>query len=1013
MNSYQHSCSRSILALLSMALLALSVIPGLPLVVSRAASPALARPLAQAINPNPPASPVKLIFIHHSCGENWLQDVGTGECSGGLGVALRDNTYYVSDTNYGWGPEDADLGYENIGDHTDIGHWYNWFVGPHRDTYLSVLYTEYDKYPEYSYLDPDPGGQNEIIMFKSCFPNSNLEGNPDDPPAIGANPLRGQDSGSEYHTVANAKGVYNDLLTYFATRQDRLFIVITAPPVTDDTYAANARAFNTWLVNDWLAGYAHSNVAVFDFYNVLTHPNNHHRVYSGSIQYVTSNGDGTLYYPGPDGSHPSAAGNQKARDEFVPLLNVYYNRWKSGITPSLTLTAPTGGTTWPINRQRQICWTTIGAVSQVNLDYSTDGFATSHDIATSVANTGCYTWTTPATPTTSMQVRVADAANPATVYATSAAFTLYDPSTLDQFVYLPLVARSFTSEPQSTTDPVLFFSDLVSGPRAGNGDASGGRSGQDGAIVTLWGRNLGSTQGSSKVYANGVEAASYYSWGNATAPADLYTYHRMQRISFQLSRLAQNGLGSIYVVVNGRQSNALPFTVRAGNIYFAATAGDDDTGDGSWGNPWRTIPHAADSLAPGDIAYIGDGVDQTTETNYGAAVNLGSDGAEGNPKALVVYPGATSRVGHATIERAFWVWNVDSGGYAVHWVIAGFTVTTGQVGVPAQTGFRAVGNYVTAPQGDGMDGAIDALGNGLYILGNELEQVGSATCSKLYHAIYLKGVRQDDPPRAPTESNREVAWNYIHDGLSNRAINIYSEQDYSAYIQQHHIHDNVIVNQRGDGILLGYYVTGDNWIYNNLVVNAGLGPEWVDDPSYHTGIRIDTGYEEVAQTRVYLYNNTLYGNGWSGATYQGETGSLLIDPGALARSTTVYLSNNIIYSTGEPYLADESTTLPAGDYRNCWYGDGSAPAWDTTAINDDPDFVNAAVLNFQLQNGSPCVDTGKNVSPVVARDILGMPRPQGPAFDLGAYETIPVTLSQTVYLTPGGPLTTTEKEVPR
>jgi len=217
--------------------------------------------------------------------------------------------------------------------------------------------------------------------------------------------------------------------------------VITAPPVTDSTYAANARAFNTWLVNDWLSGYAHHNVAVFDFYNVLTDPNNHHRVHNGSIEYVTGNGDGTLYYPGPDDDHPSAAGNQKARDEFVPLLNVYYNRWKLGITPSLSLTTPTGSTIWPINSLQQIRWTTTGAVSQVNLDYSTNGFATSHVIATSVVNTGSYAWTTPATPITSMWVRVADAANPATVYATSAAFILYDPSTLDHFIYLPLVAR--------------------------------------------------------------------------------------------------------------------------------------------------------------------------------------------------------------------------------------------------------------------------------------------------------------------------------------------------------------------------------------------------------------------------------------------------------------------------------------------------------------------------------------------------------------------------------------------
>ncbi len=549
--------------------------------------------------------------------------------------------------------------------------------------------------------------------------------------------------------------------------------------------------------------------------------------------------------------------------------------------------------------------------------------------------------------------------------------------------------------------PVLYFTDITSGPKSGNSDTSGSRSGLDGAIVTLWGTNLGSMQDSSTVYINGAEAASIYTWGNATAPADLYSFHHMQKIACQVSQLAQDGAGSIEVVVNGIPSNTLPFTVRDGNIYFVTLTGNDDNGDGSWGNPWRTIPKAAGSLVSGDIAYIGDGVDQTTETEFNAAVNLGRDGGPGRPNALVAYPGAISHVGNAALSRAFHVWNGDTGSYSKHWVIAGFRITTAEVGVTAQGGFRVVGNYVTAPNGNGLDGAIGGVnGNDIYILGNELEHIGSANCSKLYHAIYISGVRKDTAPRAPTESNREVAWNYLHDNLSNRAINIYSEQEYSAYIQQHRVHDNVIVNQRGDGIMLGYYVTGDNWAYNNLIVHAGLGPEWSDDPSYHTGIRINTGHEEVSQTAVYIYNNTLYGNGWSGAALPEESGGVLFDSGALSRSTTIYFNNNVIYSTGEPYLASESVALPTGDYRNCWYGNGASPDWDITAINSDPNFVGAGVFNFQLQNGSPCIDVGRNVSTVVGRDLLGMPRPQGLVFDIGAYEYVSgtITTQTNVYL---------------
>ena len=302
-------------------------------------------PSANPDNPEPPGQPVKLIFIHHSVGEDWLDDT-----KGGLGKALMADNYFVSDTNYGWGPPDADAGSETIGDHTDIGYWYDWFNGPNSSTYLAALYSESGEHSgsPYSRLANDPGGENQVIMFKSCFPNSQLTGAPSDPPATGPNPLRGQASGSESQSVGNAKGIYRDLLGYFASRQDRLFIVVTAPPLkpaeTDATAAANARAFNTWLVNDWLAGYPYRNVAVFDLYDVLTSSGgspevndsgsvagNHHRYSAGSgtIEYVTSQGSDFSAYGSQD-SHPTAAGLQKASDEFVQLLNISYHRWKGG-----------------------------------------------------------------------------------------------------------------------------------------------------------------------------------------------------------------------------------------------------------------------------------------------------------------------------------------------------------------------------------------------------------------------------------------------------------------------------------------------------------------------------------------------------------------------------------------------------------------------------------------------------------------------------------------------------------
>ena len=530
-------------------------------------------------------------------------------------------------------------------------------------------------------------------------------------------------------------------------------------------------------------------------------------------------------------------------------------------------------------------------------------------------------------------------------------------------------------------DPVLYFSDITSGPKTGNSDDSGGRSqNEDGAIVTIWGVNLGSVQESSKVTCNGADAASYYFWGNATAPADLYSYHKMQMVSFEVSHLAQDGAGEIIVTVNDKKSNPLNFTVRTGNIYFIKTTGDDNNGNGSWTQPWRTIPTIVNSIQPGDIAYVCNAVNQTTESIEDTCVYIDEDikPTETNPKALVVYPGAQSTVGSVDIPRAFLC-------YTTHWVISKFNVMTSSIGLSGREGFRIVGNHITAPKGDGPDGAIECdMGDNLLIAGNELTNVGDPDSSHLYHAIYVSGLRTEDSPRAKTESNKIVAWNYIHDCDANRALDFYSEGQYSAFIQQISVHDNVIINQRGDGILFGYYVTGDNWIYNNLIIKSGKGPEW-KDPSYNTGIHIDSGHEGVPKTDIYCYNNTLYGCGFTNAVYPEQTGNILISSDALQRGSTIHLSNNIIYSTGEAYIASESTSPPSGNYRNCWYGNGDAPSWDQTAIASDPEFQNVSSNDFSLKGSSPCINTAVDVTNIVSRDLLGIPRPQG-AVDLGVYE---------------------------
>ena len=261
--------------------------------------------------PPPGTRPLRLLFIHHSCGGQLLAPPGPVQ-GGAKGSGRR--CIYDSHPNGGdlrrllaeAGYEVHELSYESVlGEHTDIGDWPPKF----RDHLDDLLATdEQDR----RYTD---GRRNHIVVFKSCYTNSDFVGEGEEP----------GDSTVPELTVANAKAAYRALLPVFRSRPDVLFVAVTAPPRAaprrgwkdrllgwlrrGPTPADHARAFNTWLTDrehGWLAGYDLPNVAVFDYYDILT---GHGR-------------SNWLVYPTGDGhdSHPSRTGNAEAARAFVAFL---------------------------------------------------------------------------------------------------------------------------------------------------------------------------------------------------------------------------------------------------------------------------------------------------------------------------------------------------------------------------------------------------------------------------------------------------------------------------------------------------------------------------------------------------------------------------------------------------------------------------------------------------------------------------------------------------------------------
>jgi hypothetical protein len=85
-------------------------------------------------------------------------------------------------------------------------------------------------------------------------------------------------------------------------------------------------------------------------------------------------------------------------------LNIY----RSLYNPSITVTSPNGGESWMVSSTHNITWTWLGAVNNVNIDYSLDGGTNWTSIASNQPNTGTYSWTIPAvaTPQNNCRIRV-------------------------------------------------------------------------------------------------------------------------------------------------------------------------------------------------------------------------------------------------------------------------------------------------------------------------------------------------------------------------------------------------------------------------------------------------------------------------------------------------------------------------------------------------------------------------------------------------------------------------------
>ena len=537
------------------------------------------------------------------------------------------------------------------------------------------------------------------------------------------------------------------------------------------------------------------------------------------------------------------------------------------------------------------------------------------------------------------------------------------------FVFFPIMVNAAT--------PVLFFSDITSGPKTGLGDGLG-----EGSIVTVWGHNLGSSQGASKIYCGGVEAAHVYYWENAdptignSGPADLYSFHKMQEIAFSIDSDAPDGNVKIKVVVDGDGSNELDFYIRSGKIYFVKATGNNSNGDGSWANPWLNVDYYSSGacskaeLGAGDIIYAGDGV---TDFN-GVALRAKSGTGLNNPIALVAYPGADYRVGTA----GFGIGNNNAS--CAYWNFSKIFVQSDGIGIGAFKGMRVVGCEITdIVCAQGASGAISGAGNnadgGIKCFGNYIHDFGGPCTTSWHHVFYLSNRSGN------SIEGYELGWNYLHDNDAYGALHVYDEGMCGGWTGIISLHDNVVVNQvqEGFGVSLACNEpTGPEIeVYNNLFINcASNGSDCIG------------ALRSTNTSNIQFYNNTIYGYGSSDsgrALYVQANGNGTWNFGG----TWAFYNNIIVDTKGRPFEDPTYADIPNSHGNNAFYsivGGVAVPSWAILPKTDDPLLVNGST-DFSLRPGSPCVNSGTStVSAIVNSDIIGIPRPQGGGYDIGAYE---------------------------
>ncbi len=226
-------------------------------------------------------APIRIIFLHHSVGQGLIDGGGVREGLTARGYAFYDHGYNGEGLRDAAG-EYTGTNFDVPDDNTDPNGLAAIFAQPLHDPPDNT----------FSHLM-----QYDVIIFKSCFPNSNI--------------------GSD-EQLAEFQSYYLSMRDRMDQYPNKLFIVVTQPPqvpgASDPDEARRARALADWLASDEFLG-GHPNVVTFNFFDLLAGEDNFLRA-----GYRVDDYD----------AHPNEVANQTIGPLFVDFVDQAIRNYRDG-----------------------------------------------------------------------------------------------------------------------------------------------------------------------------------------------------------------------------------------------------------------------------------------------------------------------------------------------------------------------------------------------------------------------------------------------------------------------------------------------------------------------------------------------------------------------------------------------------------------------------------------------------------------------------------------------------------